>query len=218
MNDVFRVELEIEPRTAIGNDARGEQQLAARMRLALVVIEEHAGAAMHLGDDDALGAVDDEGAVLGHERDVAHIDILFLDVLDRLGAGFLVHIEHDQAQRHLERRGVGHGALLALLDVVFGLFEMIVDVFEERALGEILDREHGRKHCLQPLVRAPAFGLVDLEELVIRGLLDLDEVGHLRHFDDLAEELAKPLASREDRVMSRDPLPWSQPKRAGCLP
>ena len=105
------------------------------MRLALVVVEEDARRAVHLGDDHALGAVDDEGAVLGHERDVAHIDVLFLDVLDRLGAGFLVHIEHDQAQRHLERRGIGHGALLALLDVVFRLLEVVIDIFEQRGFA-----------------------------------------------------------------------------------
>jgi hypothetical protein len=31
------------------------------MGLALVVVEEHAGRAVHLADDHALGAVDDEG-------------------------------------------------------------------------------------------------------------------------------------------------------------
>ena len=100
------------------------------MRLSLVVIEEGARRAVHLGNDHAFGAVDDEGAVLGHQRNVAHVNVLFLDVLDRFGAGLLVHIEHDQAQRDLERRGVGHRALLALLDVVFRLFEVIVDIFE----------------------------------------------------------------------------------------
>ena len=44
------------------------QQLARAVRLAAVVVEEHARRTMQLRDDDALGAVDDEGAVLGHER------------------------------------------------------------------------------------------------------------------------------------------------------
>ena len=39
---VLRVELEVEPRATVRNDACGEQQLARRMRLAAVVIEEHA--------------------------------------------------------------------------------------------------------------------------------------------------------------------------------
>ena len=103
MHDVLGVELDVEPGAAIGDDAGGEQQLARGMGLALVVVEEDARRAVHLRDDDALGAVDDEGAVRRHERHVAHVDVLLLDVLDRLGAGLLVDIEHDEAQRHLER-------------------------------------------------------------------------------------------------------------------
>jgi hypothetical protein len=86
--------------------------------LALVVVEEDAGRTVHLRDDDPLGAVDDEGALVGHEGDVAHVDVLLLDVLDGAGAGFLVGFEDDQAQLDLQRRGVGHVALDALLDVV----------------------------------------------------------------------------------------------------
>ena len=168
------------------------------MGLALVMIEEDARRAVHLGDDHALGAVDDERAVLGHERNVAHIDVLFLDVLDRLGAGFLVHIEHDQAQRDLQRRGKGHGALLALLDVVFRLFEV-----DSRHIPEArIPRNPGSgtpmaKTACSPSSLRPPSGFIHLEELVVGGLLDLDEVGHLRHFDDLAEVLAKPFASSE---------------------
>ncbi len=40
---VARIELEIDPRAAIRNDAAGIQKTSARMGLALVVIEEHAG-------------------------------------------------------------------------------------------------------------------------------------------------------------------------------
>ncbi len=83
VDQVLAVEFEIEPRPAIGNDARGEQELARRMGLALVMIEEHAGAAVHLADDDTLGPVDDKGAVIGHERHVAHVNRLFLDIADR---------------------------------------------------------------------------------------------------------------------------------------
>jgi hypothetical protein len=43
MHDVLGVELDVEPGAAIRNDAGGEQKLAGRMRLALVVVEEHAG-------------------------------------------------------------------------------------------------------------------------------------------------------------------------------
>ena len=100
---VLRVELEVEPGAAVGNDARGEQQLARAVGLAAVVVEEHARAAMQLRDDDALGAVDDERAVVGHQRQFAEVDLLLADVLDRLlgAGGFLV--EHDR--RTLTRSG-----------------------------------------------------------------------------------------------------------------
>ena len=188
VDDVLGVELDVEPRAAVGNDARREQQLARRMGLALVMIEEHAGRAMHLRNDDALGAVDDEGAVIGHERDVAHVDILLLDVLDRFGAGFLVYIEHDQAQRHLERRGVGHAALAALVDVVFRPLEFVLHEFEHRRVGEIGNREHRLEHSLQAFVGPAAVGLLHQQELVVGRLLNLNEVRHLRDFFDFSEK------------------------------
>ena len=67
------------------------------MALAAVVMEEHARRAVHLRNDDALGAVDDEGAVRRHEWDVAHIDVLLLDVADGAGARLLIDVEGDKA-------------------------------------------------------------------------------------------------------------------------
>ena len=63
IDDVLGVEFDVEPGAAIGDYAGGEQQFAGTVALALVVIEEHARRTVHLRDDDALGAVDDEGAV-----------------------------------------------------------------------------------------------------------------------------------------------------------
>src|SRR5690606_41548553 len=60
--------------------SRGIGQLAARLRLALVVVEEHAGASVELRNDDALRPVDDERTGLRHQRDFAEVDLLLLDV------------------------------------------------------------------------------------------------------------------------------------------
>src|SRR5437870_227227 len=76
---------------------------------------------MELADDDPLGAVDDERAVLGHQRNVAEVDLLLLDVADGLDAGLGVLVPDDKADRHLQRHGVGHAALLALVHVVLEL-------------------------------------------------------------------------------------------------
>ena len=101
---ILRVELEVEPGTTVRNDARREQQLARAVRLAAVVIEEHAGRTMQLRDDDALGAVDDEGAGVGHERNFAHVDFLLLHVLDGLLGGRAVLVIDDKTHGHAQRR------------------------------------------------------------------------------------------------------------------
>ena len=84
---------------------------------------------------------------------------------------------------------------MALLDVVFRLFEIVVDIFQTRGFREILDRKYRSENSLQPFVLTAALRLNDLQKLVVRGLLNLDKIRHLRHFDHLAEVLAKPLAS-----------------------
>ncbi|MCY1234438.1 hypothetical protein D9M72_470210 [compost metagenome] len=160
------------------------------MALALVVVEEHARGAVHLRNDNALGAVDDEGTVVGHERHVAHVDVLFLDVLDRLCAGILVNIEHDQAQGHLERCRVGQIALTAFFDVELRLFEFVGNELEHRSAGEILDRENRLENGLKALVRASALGLFNHKKLVVGCLLNLDEVRHLRDFWNFTKKLA----------------------------
>ena len=195
MDDVLGVELEIQPGAAVGDDARREQQLARGMGLAPVMIEEHTGRAVHLRDDDALGAIDDEGAVLGHERNVAHVNVLFLDVLDRLGLGVRVDFKHDQAQGDLQRRGIGHAPLLALFHIVFRRLEFVGDELQRGLAGEIRNRKNRFEHRLKAALLAPALGVFYLQELIVGFLLNLDQVRHLRHFLDVTEILANALAS-----------------------
>ena len=167
------------------------------MGLAPVVVEEHARRAVHLRDDHPFGAVDDEGAVVRHQRHVAHIDVLLLDVADRPRAGIVVEVEDDQAQGYLQRRGVGHAPLLAFLDIVFGLLELVFHEFELRLVGEILDRKDGRQHLLQARLAAPLRAGVALQESFIGGALHVDQIRNRRHLADMAEILANPLAARK---------------------
>ncbi len=193
VEDVLVVELEVEPRAAVRDDARVVEQLARRVGLALVVVEEHARRAVELGDDDALGAVDDERAGVGHERDLAEVDLLLLDVADRLDAGLLVDVPHDQADDDLDRRGEGHAAGAALVDVVLGLLEVVRDELERAGLGEVLDREDALEHALQTDVLPLLVGDVDLEELVVGALLDVDQVRDVDDLRELCEALANPV-------------------------
>jgi hypothetical protein len=73
VEDVFLVVLELDPRAAVRNDLRQE-------RVRRFLGEEHAGAAVELRDDNALCAVDDERAVVRHQRDVAEEHFFFLGV------------------------------------------------------------------------------------------------------------------------------------------
>src|SRR5690625_3183920 len=193
IDEIPGIELEIEPGAAIGNHAAGEAQLARRRRRGLVMIEEDTGAAVHLADDDAFGAVDDEGAVRRHERHVAHIDILLLDVLDRTRAGIGIHIKDDQPKRDLQRRRIGEIALLALLDIIFWRFELVPHEFEHRSLVEVLDREHRLEDTAEAFPILVLFLIAAIEEQIVGTLLDCYKVGHLRHFADLAEILANAL-------------------------
>ena len=203
VDDVLAVEFEIEPRTAIRNNARREQVFAAAVGLALVVVEEHAGGAVHLRHDHAFGAVDDERAVVGHQGHVAHVNRLFFNVADRARAGVLVEVPHDQAQNNFQRRGERHAALDAFLDVVFRLFQFVIDELEPAAASEIVDREDRFEHFLQPGMR-PVVGVdVHLQERLVRRALHVDQIGHRCHFGDAAEALANELAPgkrHRDRV------------------
>ena len=158
------------------------------MGLAAVVVEEDARRTVHLADDHALGAVDDERAVLRHERHVAHVDVLLLDIDDRLGLGLRIDLEGGQAQGDAHRRGVGEAALAALVGVVLRRLELIAVEVEVRRAGEILDREDRAKRLLQ--AGHIAHGRIGTKELLVALALNLDEVRHFGDFVDVAENLA----------------------------
>ena len=77
------VDLELEPRAALGHEVGDEDLLLA---LGLLGLHDVGARRAHqLRDDHALGAVDDEGAAVGHHGEVAHEDRLLADL-----AGLLV--------------------------------------------------------------------------------------------------------------------------------
>src|ERR1700761_3403158 len=112
---VLLVVLELHPRTAVRDDLA--QEVGTRIRR----LEEDAGRAVQLGDDDTLGTVDDEGAVLSHQRNVAEEDFLLLDVAHGLRAGLCILVVDGEAHGDFERRRVGHATLFALGLVVLQL-------------------------------------------------------------------------------------------------
>ena len=179
-----------EPR--YGNDPRREQELAARVRLALVVLEEHARRTVQLRDDHALGAVDDERAVVGHQGHLAHVDLLLLDLLDRLGLRRLAVVD-DHLQLRAHGGGVGQAALLALPRVERGLGHV---EFDELHLDEPLCETIGnaeRNAACRPFGLALLRRDVLLQEGDVRVLLHGQQIGHVENALALAEALADAL-------------------------
>ncbi len=100
------------------------------MRLALVMIEEHARRAVHLRNDNTFRTVHDKGAVVCHERHIAHVNVLLLDVLDGLRASIFINIKYDQTQRHLERCRIRQIALTAFVNVELRCIEFVANEFQ----------------------------------------------------------------------------------------
>ena len=97
--------------------------------------EVHARRADELGDDHALGAVDDEGAFVGHHGEVAHVDLGLLD---------LARLLDGEAGPDAQRRRVRHVAVAALLDGELGLPELVVEKLQLEVLaGVVGDRVDG---------------------------------------------------------------------------
>ena len=112
---VLGVVLELDPGAPIGDD------LGDEVALDLALPEEHAGRALELADDDPLDPVEDERPLLGHEGDVAEIDLLLLDVLQPLGFRRRVLFPRDEPDLEPERDGVGVALLEAFVRAVLHL-------------------------------------------------------------------------------------------------
>ena len=83
---------------------------------------------MQLRHDNALGSVDHEGAVVGHDRNLSEVDLLLLHVADRLRAAAV--FPRDQANGHLERGRIGHAALQTFRNVILGLLKRVSNELE----------------------------------------------------------------------------------------
>jgi hypothetical protein len=140
---------------------------------------------VQLRDDDALGAVDDEGAQRRQQREVAEVDLLLDDVLR---AALVADVlPDDQPQRRLERSRVRHVALHALLDVVLRLAERVPYELEGEVPVDVADREDLVEHALQADVLALLGGGVGLEQGLKRTKLHVEEIRHLHPGRQLGE-------------------------------
>src|SRR4249919_2145299 len=82
IQDVTGVELEVDPRSAIRNNASGKEELPTRMCLAFIMVKKDTRRAMQLAHDHTFRSINHERPVVGHKRQLAKIYFLFFDVLD----------------------------------------------------------------------------------------------------------------------------------------
>ena len=165
------------------------------MRLALVVLEEHTRRTVQLRHDHALGAVDDERALLGHQRHFAHVDLLLFHLLDHLGLrGRGLAVIDDELDAGAHGRRERQAAGLALAHIERRLGQVVLDELHlhEAVVGD--DRESGFERRLQAFVGAFPGGAVGLQERGIGVFLHLQEVGDREDVFAGAKTLADALA------------------------
>ena len=196
VQNVLLVVFELNPRAAVGNDLPQEVGAVGRR------LEEHARRAVQLADDDALGAIDDERAVLRHQRDVAEENFLLLDVADGTVAG-LILVPDGEPHRDFERSRVGHAALFAFRHVILQLQShrvaaLVAEVGSVRVVGAALVAENfagmkrvgdhrrsailtSRAQVVQPFqVAALAFPVANREVHKLE-LGNIAEIGNRKH-------------------------------------
>ena len=128
---VALVHVKLEPCTAGRDDLDGVERTLRGLIDGAVEVD--ARGTHQLGDDDTLGAVDDEGALLRHHREIADEHRLGLDLL-----GVVV----DELCRHIKRRRVVNVLFLAFVDGVFHRLETRLRQGQRHIAGVVLD---GRK-------------------------------------------------------------------------
>ena len=165
VHDVALVDLELQPRAA-ARDHLGVDDLLLRRGLVGAHAEVDAGRPDELRHDDALGAVDDERAAVGHHREVPHEDRLLLDL-----TGLRVH----EARGDEQRARVGHVALAALVLGVLRRVEDVVGQLELELAGEVLDRRDVAHDLRDTLLEEPMERVgLDLDQ--VREVLDLPQL------------------------------------------
>ena len=149
IQQVFGIKFKIKPGTAVRNNTGCKQIFTGRNGLAFVMVKEHTRRTVHLRNDNAFGTVENKGTFVRHQRNITHINVLFLNVMDRLCPGGFIRIPNHQTQRSLNRSGISHIALNALFHVIFWLFELIFHKFKLTVTGKIFDGKNRFENFFQ---------------------------------------------------------------------
>src|SRR5262249_48025975 len=140
VKQISRIELHLNPRTAVWNDAKTIKHLAVDVDSGL---ERNAGRTMQLAHHHAFRTIDDEGTLRCHERDLTHVDFFFL-------RAFLL----SQLECHVQRRTVGLPFALRFKWRQFWFTDIVVAKIKNGFFIVAFDRENFLENSLKPLILA----------------------------------------------------------------
>ena len=172
-HDVRRVELNLDPRPVVRDDAHRVKVMPIRVRR---LLRAHARAAMQLRHDHTLRPVDHERAVARHQRDLPQIHIILAHLVAVLQT-------ERRVQRRRERVPVPQRLKLRLLR----LLQIVLHEIHREAPILRRHREHFLEDGLQTLVLPLPRAHVRLQEIRERLGLNVDQVRRLNHRLELPE-------------------------------
>ena len=194
---ILGVKLEVEPRTAVGNHAGREEQLAGRVRLSLVVFEENAGRTVQLADNHSFRTVDDERALFRHQGNLTHVDVVLADFLNRFRLGS-VAVENLKLNLGTQAAAIRQAAQLAFFHVEFRLSEFVIDEAKTSVTVVAGNRENGSKSRLQTVFGFAVFGGdIRLQKFFVGTKLSIKQGGHFKDARARGKALADALLFSE---------------------
>ena len=176
------VDLELKPRATRGHQVGDEHLLLAVLGLHQVGTRR----AHELRHHDALGAVDDKCAALGHPREVAHEHRLLADL-----SGLAI----DERDRDSQRTGIGQILLAALLKRGNRLVEDELAELHGKVAGVVLDRGD----VVDRLAQTALLGIGQPQK---RAALNIDEVGYVDRLGQTREGPARPESINSSQEMT----------------
>lgn len=152
---------------------------------------------MELAHDDPLCPIDDKRAIIRHQRDLTEVYLLLLDIPHLLLFRTPIGIKNDEPHDNLQRSGIGHPLLDALLYIIPDLTDLVAHELQRTLPGVILTGaevgygkdalERSLKTIILPLIRIHIL----LEKLLIGFYLDVDQIGNVQDFLYSTEVLSK---------------------------
>src|SRR5678815_1701042 len=140
---------------------------------------------MQLRYDHTLCSIDNERTRVGHERNLAHVDFLFLYLLHGWLGSLLIHDR--QADFCPQGRSVGKAALLTFLDVKRRHAKHVINEVEASILGMALDRKNRHERSLQSFSGAKIRVDLSLQKSCVRLDLSSEKKGNRQNAGTLCE-------------------------------